>query len=77
MQTHIQNWGNSLGIRIPKHLAKRLHLFSGSIVNLEIEDGRIIIQAPQYNLELMLKEITKKKSHHQQLEDKQVGNEAW
>ncbi|WP_410521460.1 AbrB/MazE/SpoVT family DNA-binding domain-containing protein [Candidatus Tisiphia endosymbiont of Parasteatoda lunata] len=25
MQTQIQKWGNSLGIRIPKHLADKLH----------------------------------------------------
>lgn len=77
MQSHVQKWGNSLGIRIPMHLAKQLHLHSGSPVKIEVMDGQIIIQTPQYNLEIMLKEITKKNQHHQLLDDKQIGNEEW
>lgn len=77
MLSHIQKWGNSLGLRIPMQLAKQLKLHQGSPVNLEIEDGRIIIQAPKYNLDSMLKDITLENQHHQIFEDKQCGNEEW
>ncbi len=77
MQSHIQKWGNSLGIRLPIQLAKKLHLHSGSPVTIEIEDGRIVIQTPQYNLETMLKEITSKNQHQQLLEDEKIGSEEW
>ena len=77
MQTHIQKWGNSLGIRIPMQLAKELQLHPGSPVTIELKNGQLIIQPPKYDLDEMLKEITKENRHHQILDDKQQGNEEW
>ena len=77
MEGHIQKWGNSLGLRIPMQLAKQLQLHSGSRVTIEIENGRIIIQTPKYNLEMMLKDITMQNQHHQILDDEQQGKEEW
>ena len=77
MQARIQKWGNSLGLRIPIRLAKQLQLHSGSPVTIEIEDGRIIIQPPKYDLNTMLEDITTQNAHHQMLEDGERGNEEW
>lgn len=78
MQAHIQKWGNSLGLRIPVSLAKQLQLHAGSQVTLEVENGRIIIQPPKYDLDTMLNGITRDNQHHQIFdEDKQRGNEEW
>ncbi len=77
MHSHIQKWGNSLGIRIPIKLAKQLDLHQGSLVNLEIENGRIVIQIPEYDLDAMIKAITSKNRHHPLLDDTQVGGEEW
>jgi len=77
MQAHIQKWGNSLGLRIPMQLAKQLKLHQGSPVTLEIEDDRMIIQSPKYDLDTMLTCITPANRHHQILDDKQQGNEEW
>jgi antitoxin MazE len=77
MYAHIQKWGNSLGLRIPKHLAVLLRLQPGSKVMIEVENSRIIIQTPQYSLDTMLKEITAKNRHHQLLDDAQTGGEEW
>lgn len=77
MQARIQKWGNSLGLRIPVGLAKQLQLHSGSPVTIEIEDGRIVIQSPKYDLDTMLKGINTKNMHHQMLDDEQRGNEEW
>jgi antitoxin MazE len=78
MQAHIQKWGNSLGLRIPMQVAKQLKLHPGSSVTIEIENGRIIIQSPKYDLDMMLKDITPKNQHHQILDDEQLhGNEEW
>lgn len=76
MDAHIQKWGNSLGVRIPMQLAKKLNLHYGSHVILEIEDGRLIIQPPKYDLEMMLKEITPENQHHI-IDDQQKGKEEW
>lgn len=77
MQTHIHKWGNSLGLRIPSQVAKQLGLHLGSLVNIEIKDSKLIIQAPKYTLDNLLKDITKKNQHHQALDDKPRGNEEW
>lgn len=77
MQARIQKWGNSLGIRIPIRLAKQLQLHSGSPVIIEIEDGRIIIQSPKYDLDTMVNNITKQNAHQQIFEDEERGNEEW
>ena len=77
MQSHVHKWGNSLGIRIPMHLAKELHLNPGSPIILEIEKGKLIIQAPHYNLDEMLKEVTEENRHHLLLDDSPRGVEEW
>jgi len=77
MQTRIQKWGNSLGVRIPLQLAKQLNLHQGSSVNLGVEQGCIVIQPPKYDLDAMLNQINRKNQHHQILEDTQKGNEEW
>lgn len=77
MRAHIQKWGNSLGLRIPMQLAKQLHLHQGSPVILEVEDQRIVIQSPKYELGTMLEKITRENCHHQFFDDQQRGNEEW
>ena len=77
MQAHIQKWGNSLGLRIPIQLAKQLNLHRGSLVTIEVEDGRIVIQSPKFNLDMMLKEITSKNRHDEEFCDDERGNEVW
>lgn len=77
MRAQIQKWGNSLGVRIPQQLAKQLHLNPGSPVILEVEDQKIIIQSPKYDLDAMLESITRKNCHHQVLDDELRGNEEW
>ncbi len=41
--TTIQKWGNSLGVRLPKQLAREFRLMPGSAVLLREEHGRISI----------------------------------
>jgi len=77
MQTRIQKWGNSFGVRIPVKLAKEMHLWAGSAVNLEVQENKLIIHAPKYDLKEMLDAIDSQNMHGQLLDDMQVGNEEW
>lgn len=78
MQTQIQKWGNSLGIRIPKDIASKLHIKKGAIVNLEISDHNIIITPAISELDLLLNNITDNNCHHEVLKnDSKSGNESW
>ncbi|WP_375331808.1 AbrB/MazE/SpoVT family DNA-binding domain-containing protein [Candidatus Tisiphia endosymbiont of Temnostethus pusillus] len=78
MQTQIQKWGNSLGIRIPKHLADKLHFQQGTFVNLTIADNYLIISTETPELDILLDNITDSNCHHEMLNDDiAVGNESW
>jgi antitoxin MazE len=60
MQVQITRWGNSLGVRIPRGLAERIGLRAGARVEIEAEDGRIVIarSTPRYRLEDLLQGMT-------------------
>lgn len=40
----VQKWGNSLGIRIPKSLASKVGIEERSQVDLNVEDGYLVIK---------------------------------
>lgn len=49
MQTAIRKIGNSSGIVLPKHVLAPLHLTNGDSVDLNVENGRIVISpAPRH-----------------------------
>lgn len=77
MQTRIQKWGNSLGLRIPMQVAKQLKLHPGSPITIQVKDSQIIIESLKYDLKEMLKDINHENSRHQILEDEQQGKEEW
>lgn len=43
MQTVVQKWGNSLGIRIPAVYAREFDLRNGSTVDIIESDGSLVI----------------------------------
>jgi antitoxin MazE len=45
MRTHIGRWNNSLALRVPRHMAEALALREGGLVELEIEDNRLVVRA--------------------------------
>lgn len=77
MLSYIQKWGNSLGLRIPAQAVKCLNLHPGSAVQIEIENGRLIIQPAKYTLQSMLAEITPENMHHPVFDNDLRGNEEW
>lgn len=77
MKVLIQKWGNSLGLKIPMQIAKLLQLRPGSRINFKVENDSSIIQASKYDLETLLKGITRKNRHDPVLEYDQKGNETW
>lgn len=77
MQTQIQKWGNSLGVRIPKDLANKLNLKQGGFVNLEISDNHLVISSEISELDMLLDKITDYNKHQEFLDDVAIGNELW
>jgi len=80
MQTNVQKWGNSLGVRIPRPLADQAQIREGSVVEIEEEDGVITIQtlAPtEYVLDELVDGITEENRHDEVDTADSVGNEVW
>jgi antitoxin MazE len=44
MQTKVQKWGNSLGVRIPRGLAEEVGLGAGTEVSLSARDGELVLK---------------------------------
>jgi antitoxin MazE len=76
MQTTIQKWGNSLGVRIPQQLCKELQINHGSVVDLVIENEGLVVRRSN-SLSEMLDKITDKNIHHPLLEGANKGAEEW
>ena len=80
MQTKIQRWGNSLGLRIPKSFAEEAGVEAGSEVDLSVEDGDLIIRParlPRYELKDLLGGVTAKNIHKEIGAGDPVGREVW
>ena len=43
METMLQKWGNSKGVRIPSVLLKTLNLKTNDRINMVVEDNKLII----------------------------------
>jgi antitoxin MazE len=80
MQTKIQKWGNSLGLRIPKSFAKQAGVEAGSDVDLSIEGSDLVVRSlrrPRYRLQGLLRGVTAKNLHKEVDTGAPVGREAW
>lgn len=78
MESTVQKWGNSLGIRIPKLFAKQLDLNDGSQVEVIQEGNRIIIYPyTKETLEQKLKKINSKNLHNEVDSGNSIGSEFW
>jgi antitoxin MazE len=80
MQTKIQKWGNSLGLRIPRSFAVEAQVEEGATVDLSIEDGRLLVRplrVRKYSLSALLRKVSRRKLHGEVSTGKAVGREAW
>jgi len=60
MLVQVARWGNSLGVRIPKHIAERAGLREGARVDIDAEADRIVITRarPRYRRAELLQGMT-------------------
>jgi antitoxin MazE len=80
MNATIQKWGNSLALRIPKTVARETQLENGSVVNLAVRKGMVIIEPvrkAKYQLDDLLKDVSKKNLHAGVDTGPAVGREVW
>ncbi|MEA5443551.1 AbrB/MazE/SpoVT family DNA-binding domain-containing protein [Cyanobium gracile] len=66
MQTRVQKWGNSLGVRIPRGLAEQIGLGAGTEVSLSAKDGELVVKPSlptRLSLDDLLEEVTAANLH--------------
>ena len=71
-------WGNSIGVRIPRDLAKKVGIGADSAVEIDEADGGVIIkplQKKEYTLKELVKGITPKNRHDEVDFGRPVGKE--
>jgi len=79
MQTKVQMWGNSLGIRIPRSFAADARVKAGSTVDISVEKGSLRIRPvrPRYSLRGLLGKVTSRNLHGEVATGAPVGHETW
>ena len=80
MKTRIQKWGNSLAIRIPKSFAAETHLEQGTLVEMSLHDGKLLVtpvSQSAFTLEELLKHVTPQNLHYEIDTGPAVGGEVW
>lgn len=79
LRARVAKWGNSLGVRIPKAVAKEVGLDEGANVEVKVS-GRNLVLAPtrrEYSLNELVAAITPKNRHGKTDWGAPVGNENW
>jgi antitoxin MazE len=63
IELQIGKWGNSLGIRLPKHITEALHLKPKDKVSCAIENGKLVLKplrsVKKYSLKQLLAKVEK------------------
>ena len=66
MNATVQKWGNSLALRIPQALARDIHLHQGSVVEVAVVEGKMLVNPRgrhKYSLSRLIKAVTKNNLH--------------
>jgi antitoxin MazE len=80
MQVRVQRWGNSLALRIPKPFAVDCGVHDGSVLELNVIDGKMVLTAPRpsaYTLDELLSGVRTANLHHEVDTGQPAGREIW
>lgn len=81
MQTRVQKWGNSLAVRIPKSCLDESKLKKNSLIDVTVQDGKIVIlpvkKKRKRTLDELLTKITPENRHEAVEWGPPVGKEVW
>ncbi len=80
MRTRIQKWGNSLGLRLPRTLARQVRFEAGVEVEIRVERGRLVIKLTRparYSLKELVAGITPENRHAEADWGAPVGRELF
>jgi antitoxin MazE len=76
MQINVTKWGNSLGVRIPMVLAKKVGIHEGTPVDVSIKNNQIMI-SKGLSLQILLNQVTSENTHKEFEIGQSCGKESW
>ena len=80
MRAVVKKWGNSASVRIPAAIMRAAHVELDEPVDVREESGRIVIdpvRRKEYDLDELVKGITRENLHAEADFGGPVGKEAW
>ena len=80
MESRLQKWGNSSGVRIPKVFMEDMKLKNGELVNIEMENEKIIItkaRKEKLNLKMRIAKYDGPDLTNEFIWDEERGKEIW
>ena len=80
MKAQVSKWGNSLAVRIPKHIVEALNLQVNDAIAFTVEEGKAILEPipalPEFSLEELLDQVTDEPAPEVEWGEA-VGQEDW
>ncbi len=80
METRVQKWGNSLAVRLSRHIVRESNIQEGTYVAVGVDEGKIILEVKgtkRYSLRKLLAKVTRKNIHREFASGPPVGKELW
>jgi antitoxin MazE len=80
MEAKVRRWGNSLGLRIPKSIAKEAGIEEDSEVDVSVRNGEIVVRGVRpvkHTLKDLLAKVTEENKHEEIDFGPPVGKEIW
>lgn len=79
MQTSIAKWGNSLALRLPRHVVEGANLWEGASVVVEVQDGSLVITPARkkFKLSELLAQMKDSDRHEETDWGPKQGEEEW
>jgi antitoxin MazE len=80
MRVAVRKWGNSLALRIPKALASDSRISHGSLVDVSVEKGKLVVKpvtVPEYSLKQLLSKVRQRNLHGEVDTGTAIGRESW
>jgi antitoxin MazE len=80
VKTTIKKWGNSAAVRIPTSVMQAMHLDLDDAVDVREEAGRLVIEKVQqetYDVNDLIRRITRKNRHETVDFGSPAGKEVW
>jgi len=80
MLTRVQKWGNSQGLRLPKHVLEQADIGIGESVEIIPQDGQIVVKKTRKRKFDLLELVSRMPSDYDAREEdfgKPVGREEW